>query len=38
VYVDLDQARLETVRREGAVRNHLSWPPAPPRCRVVALG
>ncbi len=38
VYVDLDPARLDAVRREGDVRNHLSWPPAPPPCPVVALG
>ena len=38
VYADLDPARLATVRREGAVRNHLSWPPAPPPCPVIALG
>jgi len=38
VYADLDPARLEAVRRDGAVRNHLAWPPAPPPCRVVALG
>jgi predicted amidohydrolase len=38
VYADLDPARLEMARREGAVRNHSSWPPAPPPCTVVALG
>ncbi len=38
VYVDLDRARLAAVRQEGDVRNHLSWPPPPPRCRVIALG
>lgn len=32
--VDLDPARLDAARRDGAVRNHLSWPPAPPSCRV----
>ncbi len=37
VYADLDPARLAAVRTEGAVRNHFSWPPAPPPCRVVAL-
>jgi predicted amidohydrolase len=37
VYADLDPARLAAVRRDGAVRNHLSWPPAPPPSRVVAL-
>ncbi len=35
VYADLDRARLDAVRQDGAVRNHLSWPPAPPACRVV---
>lgn len=35
-YADLDAARLETVRRDGAVRNHLSWPPPPPPCAVRA--
>lgn len=34
VYVDLDRTRLELARAEGAVRNHLSWPAAPPPCRV----
>jgi predicted amidohydrolase len=38
VFADLDPARLEAVRRDGAVRNHLSWPPAPPACPVIALG
>jgi predicted amidohydrolase len=38
VYVDLDPARLEAVRSEGAVRNHLAWPPAPPPAPVIALG
>lgn len=38
VFVDLDPARLDAVRHEGAVRNHLSWPPAPPPCRVIAPG
>jgi predicted amidohydrolase len=37
VYCDLDPTRLDAVRRDGAVRNHLSWPPAPPPCRVIAL-
>jgi predicted amidohydrolase len=35
VYADLDPARLLAVRREGAVRNHLAWPPAPPPCRAI---
>ncbi len=30
VIADLDPARLEAVRREGAVRNAADWPPAPP--------
>jgi predicted amidohydrolase len=36
VYADLDPARLDVVRREGAVRNHIAWPPAPPPCPVRA--
>ncbi|MCW3476204.1 carbon-nitrogen hydrolase family protein [Limobrevibacterium gyesilva] len=36
VFCDLDPAALAVVRQQGAVRNHLSWPPAPPPCRVVA--
>lgn len=35
VFADLDRARLEAVRQDGAVRNHASWPPAPPPCPVV---
>jgi predicted amidohydrolase len=38
VYADLDPARLAAARRDGAVRNHLSWPATPPPCPVVALG
>jgi predicted amidohydrolase len=38
VYADLDPARLAAVRLEGAVRNHASWPPAPPPCPVMSLG
>ena len=34
VFADLDPARLELVRREGAVRNHRSWPAPPPPCPV----
>ncbi len=30
VFADLDQARLETVRADGAVRNFRDWPPPPP--------
>jgi predicted amidohydrolase len=37
VFCDLDSARLEQVRQHGAVRNHLSWPPAPPPSKVIAL-
>ncbi len=36
VFADLDPAALEVVRRDGAVRNHLSWPQDPPACAVVA--
>ncbi len=32
VFADLDPARLEAVRERGAVRNHASWPAAPPPC------
>jgi len=35
VFATLDPAALDTVRREGAVRNHLSWPAGPPPCPVV---
>ena len=34
VFADLDPARLDAVRRDGAVRNHLSWPAPPPPCPV----
>jgi predicted amidohydrolase len=37
VYADLDSARLTSVRQDGAVRNHASWPSDPPPCRVIAL-
>ncbi len=37
VYADLDPAALDAVRHDGAVRNHLSWPPAPPPCPVLAI-
>ena len=37
VYADLDPAALGSARRDGAVRNHLSWPPDPPPCKVVGL-
>jgi predicted amidohydrolase len=30
VFAELDPARLEAVRQDGAVRNHLSWPAPPP--------
>jgi predicted amidohydrolase len=33
LFADLDPARLEAVRAEGAVRNHRDHPPAPPPCR-----
>lgn len=29
VFCDLDPARIEAVRRDGAVRNHLDWPRSP---------
>ena len=32
LFVDLDPARLDTVRREGAVFNYADYPPAPPPC------
>jgi predicted amidohydrolase len=35
VYADLEPARLEAVRREGAVRNHRMWPAPPPPARVL---
>lgn len=37
VFADLDPQRLAPVRRDGAVRNHWAWPPAPPPCPVVPL-
>ncbi len=36
VHAALDPAALDAVRREGAVRNHQVWPPAPPPCPVRA--
>jgi predicted amidohydrolase len=30
LYADLDPARLDAVRRDGAVLNHLCWPAPPP--------
>ena len=36
LFCDLDPAALDAVRQDGAVRNHASWPPAPPPCRVEA--
>lgn len=32
VYADLDRARIDAVRVDGAVRNHASWPADPPPC------
>jgi len=32
VYADLDRARIDAVRVNGAVCNHASWPVAPPPC------
>jgi predicted amidohydrolase len=37
LFAELDPARLDEVRRAGAVFNHADWPPAPGRCSVVAL-
>lgn len=34
VFAELDPARLEAVRHDGAVRNHPSWPEAPPPAAV----
>lgn len=38
VFTHLDPARLEAVRRDGAVRNHLSWPADPHRCAAAVFG
>ncbi len=35
VIADLDPARLEAVRRDGAVFNFARWPAPPPPCRVL---
>lgn len=35
VFADIDPAALEGVRRDGQVRNHLSWPADPPPCPVL---
>jgi hypothetical protein len=32
VFADLDPARLDEVRRSGAVRNFRDWPVPPPAC------
>jgi predicted amidohydrolase len=37
VFADVDPGALETVRREGAVRNFRDWPPPPPPCAVTFL-
>lgn len=34
IFADLDPARLEAVRADGAVRNHRDWPPDPPLASV----
>ena len=34
LFVTLDRARIETVRINGAVRNHQDWPVSPPACRI----
>jgi predicted amidohydrolase len=36
VVATLDRARIEAVRRDGAVLNHADWPDAVPPCRVVS--
>ena len=35
LFADLDSARLEVVRRDGAVRNHRDWPATPAPCPVL---
>ena len=35
LYADLDPARLDAVRADGAVRNHRDWPAQPPPCPVL---
>jgi len=37
VYADLDPARLDAVRADGAVFNHRDYPPAPPPCPTIPL-
>ena len=37
VYADLDPARLDAVRADGAVFNHRDYPPAPPPCPTLPL-
>jgi len=37
LFADLDRVRLDSVRRDGAVRNHADWPPAAAPCTVVTL-
>jgi len=34
LFVALERARIETVRADGAVRNHRDWPGRPPGCPV----
>jgi predicted amidohydrolase len=34
LFADLDATTLDAARKNGAVRNHASWPPAPPPCPV----
>jgi len=38
VFADLDPARLDAVRRDGAVLNHADWPEPPPVPERVAFG
>jgi predicted amidohydrolase len=33
VFAELNPASLDAVRQDGAVRNHLSWPAAPPQAQ-----
>jgi predicted amidohydrolase len=35
VFADLDSARIDAVRADGAVRNHRDWGAAPPPCCLV---
>jgi predicted amidohydrolase len=37
VFTTLERHRLDTVRIDGAVRNHQDWPALPPACRIARL-